>query len=72
MSGYLLRRIRALRPTLLVASMIVPGVVWLVPGDVLDRMLSEHDFSSGGHGPARRSSRPWGWMSPSMPSICYG
>lgn len=49
MSGYILRRLMALLPTLLVASIIVFGVVRLVPGNVLDLMLSENDFSSSGH-----------------------
>jgi phosphate transport system permease protein len=49
MSGYLLRRLLALVPTLFIASIIVFGVVRLVPGNVLDLMLSENDFSSSGH-----------------------
>jgi peptide/nickel transport system permease protein len=46
MLNYLIRRLLALIPTLLFASMIVFCVVRLVPGDVIDLMLSENDFSS--------------------------
>jgi peptide/nickel transport system permease protein len=46
MLNYLIRRLLALIPTLLFASIIVFCVVRLVPGDVIDLMLSENDFSS--------------------------
>ena len=46
MGAYVLRRLLALIPTLLIASVIVFGVVRLVPGDVLDLMLSENAYSS--------------------------
>lgn len=49
MGGYLIRRLLALVPTLFVASIIVFGVVRLVPGDVLDLMLTQNDFSSSGN-----------------------
>ena len=46
MYDYLIRRLLALLPTMLFASIIVFSVVRLVPGDVIDLMLSESDFSS--------------------------
>jgi peptide/nickel transport system permease protein len=46
MFNYLIRRLLALIPTLLFASMIVFSIVRLVPGDVIDLMLIENDFSS--------------------------
>jgi len=46
MLNYLIRRLLALIPTLLFASLIVFCVVRMVPGDVIDLMLSENDFSS--------------------------
>lgn len=49
MGGYLVRRLLALVPTLFIASILVFSVVRLVPGDVLDLMLSENDFSSTGN-----------------------
>lgn len=48
MLNYLIRRLLALIPTLLFASMIVFSIVRLVPGDVIDLMLIENDFSSTG------------------------
>ena len=48
MLTYLIRRLLALIPTLLFASMIVFSIVRLVPGDVIDLMLIENDFSSTG------------------------
>lgn len=47
MGVYIFRRLLALIPTLFIASIIVFGVVRLVPGDVLDLMLSENAYSSG-------------------------
>ena len=49
MGSYLLRRLLALIPTLLIASVIVFSVVRLVPGNVLDLMLSQNDYSSSSH-----------------------
>lgn len=46
MSAYLMRRLLALLPTLLFASMIVFSIVRLVPGDVVDLMLSQNDISA--------------------------
>ncbi|UCH48785.1 MAG: ABC transporter permease [Betaproteobacteria bacterium] len=46
MYSYLVRRLIALVPTLLFASMIVFSVVRLVPGDIIDLMLSESDFGA--------------------------
>lgn len=46
MFNYLIRRLLALIPTLLFASMIVFSIVRLVPGDIIDLMLIENDFAS--------------------------
>jgi peptide/nickel transport system permease protein len=46
MRRYFVRRLLALIPTLLIASMIVFSVVRFIPGDVIDLMLSENDFQS--------------------------
>ncbi|MBI5257846.1 MAG: ABC transporter permease [Burkholderiales bacterium] len=45
MGAYVLRRVLALIPTMLIGSMIVFGAVRLVPGDVIDLMLAQHDVS---------------------------
>lgn len=46
MSAYFVRRLLALVPTLLFASMIVFVIVRMVPGDVVDLMLSQNDISA--------------------------
>ncbi|WP_422650411.1 Peptide/nickel transport system permease protein [Cupriavidus sp. H18C1] len=46
MSAYLMRRLLALLPTLLFASIIVFSIVRLVPGDVVDLMLSQNDINA--------------------------
>lgn len=46
MGSYILRRLLTLVPTLVIASMIVFSVVRLVPGDVLDLMLSENAYAT--------------------------
>lgn len=46
MSAYLMRRLLALLPTLVFASIIVFAIVRLVPGDVVDLMLSQNDISA--------------------------
>jgi peptide/nickel transport system permease protein len=46
MSSYVLRRLLALIPTLFFASVIVFVTVRLIPGDIIDLMLSERDISS--------------------------
>jgi len=46
MSAYILRRLLALLPTLLFASLIVFVIVRMVPGDVVDLMLSQNDISA--------------------------
>jgi peptide/nickel transport system permease protein len=43
MQAYILRRLMALAPTLFIASVIVFVVVRMVPGDVVDLMLSQND-----------------------------
>ncbi len=47
MQAYILRRLLALIPTLLFASIIVFMTVRLIPGDVIDMMLSQNDVSAG-------------------------
>ena len=46
MYAYILRRLLALVPTLFFASVIVFVIVRLVPGDVVDLMLSQNDISA--------------------------
>jgi len=46
MHAYIIRRVLALIPTLLIASIIVFAIVRMVPGDVIDMMLSQNDISS--------------------------
>ena len=46
MRGYILRRLLALLPTLVLASLIVFVTVRLIPGDVIDLMLSQNDVSA--------------------------
>jgi peptide/nickel transport system permease protein len=45
--NYLIRRLLAMVPTLSFASIICFSVVRMVPGDILDLMLTENDFGSG-------------------------
>jgi len=45
--NYLIRRLLAMIPTLFFASVICFLVVRMVPGDILDLMLTENDFGSG-------------------------
>lgn len=46
MGGYILRRLLALVPTLFIASVIVFVSVRLIPGDVIDLMLSQNDLAA--------------------------
>ena len=46
MYSYLIRRLLAMIPTLFFASVICFSVVRMVPGDILDLMLTENDFGS--------------------------
>jgi peptide/nickel transport system permease protein len=46
MQAYILRRLLALIPTLLFASIIVFATVRLIPGDIIDLMLSQNDISA--------------------------
>jgi peptide/nickel transport system permease protein len=46
MQAYLIRRLLALAPTLLFASIIVFVIVRLIPGDVIELMLSQNDLSA--------------------------
>jgi ABC-type dipeptide/oligopeptide/nickel transport system permease component len=47
MQAYIARRLLALIPTLLFASIIVFVTVRLIPGDIIDMMLSQNDVSAG-------------------------
>ena len=47
MQAYILRRLLALLPTLVFTSLIVFITVRLIPGDVIDLMLSQNDISAG-------------------------
>jgi peptide/nickel transport system permease protein len=46
MGAYLARRLLALIPTLLLASVIVFVIIRLIPGDVIDLMLSQNDIGA--------------------------
>ena len=46
MHRYLIRRLLALIPTLIFASIIVFTTVRLIPGDVIDMMLSQNDIGA--------------------------
>lgn len=50
MHAYILRRLLALLPTLFFASVIVFVIVRMVPGDVVDMMLSQNDISASALG----------------------
>ncbi len=45
MRGYIIKRILALIPTLFFASLIVFLVMRVIPGDIIDLMISQHDIS---------------------------
>ncbi len=47
MQAYIVRRLLALIPTLFFASVIVFVTVRLIPGDIIDLMLSQNDISAG-------------------------
>jgi len=44
--AYIIRRLLALSPTLIFASIIVFTTVRLIPGDIIDMMLSQNDISA--------------------------
>lgn len=46
MASYLVRRLLALIPTLFFASLIVFVIVRMIPGNVIDLMLTQHDASA--------------------------
>ena len=46
MQAYIVRRLLALIPTLFLASLIVFVTVRLIPGDIIDMMLSQNDVSA--------------------------
>src|SRR5262245_60580833 len=47
MQAYIIRRLLALIPTLIFASIIVFATVRMIPGDVIDLMMSQNDISAG-------------------------
>ncbi len=47
MRAYLIRRLLALIPTLFFASVIVFATVRMIPGDIIDMMISQNDISAG-------------------------
>ncbi len=47
MQAFVIRRLLALLPTLLFTSLIVFSSIRLIPGDVIDLMLSQNDISTG-------------------------
>jgi peptide/nickel transport system permease protein len=46
MQAYIIRRLLAMVPTLLFASIIVFVTVRLIPGDIIDLMLSSNDIGA--------------------------
>jgi len=48
MRAYVIRRLLALIPTLFFASVIVFATVRMIPGDIIDMMISQNDISAGG------------------------
>ena len=46
MQAYIARRLLALIPTLFFASVIVFATVRMIPGDIIDLMLSQNDVSA--------------------------
>ena len=47
MQAYIIRRLLALIPTLFFASVIVFVTVRMIPGDIIDLMMSQNDISAG-------------------------
>ncbi len=45
MRAYIIRRLLALIPTILFATLIVFVVIRVIPGDIIDQMISQHDIS---------------------------
>ena len=45
MRAYFIKRLLAIIPTLIFATLIVFFLVRLVPGDIIDLMVSQHDVS---------------------------
>jgi peptide/nickel transport system permease protein len=46
MRAFLIKRLLALIPTILFATLIVFVVIRMIPGDIIDQMMSQHDISS--------------------------
>ena len=57
MQGYIIRRFLALIPTLLFASFIVFLTVRLIPGNIIDLILSRDDVSTSSTANSSRRSR---------------
>ncbi|MBW2623319.1 MAG: glutathione ABC transporter permease GsiC, partial [Deltaproteobacteria bacterium] len=45
MRAYLIRRLLAVIPTLLIASMLVFAVVRIIPGNIIDLMIAQQDVA---------------------------
>ncbi len=52
MQAYIFRRLLALIPTLLIASLLVFFMMRLIPGDIIDLMMAQNDISTGLERPA--------------------
>lgn len=52
MHAYIFRRLLALIPTLLIASLLVFFMMRLIPGDIIDLMMAQNDISTGLERPA--------------------
>ena len=62
MQGYVIRRVLALIPTLIFASFIVFITVRMIPGNIIDLMLSQNDVSAC----EADAARSWKWRSVSI------
>ena len=45
MRAYFIKRVLALIPTLIFATLIVFVLIRIIPGDIIDLMISQHDVS---------------------------
>jgi peptide/nickel transport system permease protein len=53
MRAYVIRRLLALIPTLFFANVIVFPTVRMIPGDIIDMMISQNDISASGNDRAK-------------------
>ena len=65
MGAYVLRRLLALVPTLVLASLIVFVTIRMIPGDVIDLMLSQNDIGADKRSREQRVQA----LGPSMPEL---